>query len=184
MPTPDFALAPGERLLWSGQPRSGVTLQPSDALLVPFSFLWGGFAFFWEWSVIKDGAPSLFALFGVPFVLVGVYIIIGRFFFDAFRRSRTRYAVTSERILIRTQLWSPSLTALSLRTLPESALSERGDGSGTIVFGPDRLVAKMSFGLPSRVPQSPTFEMIGDVKKVWMIIQEAQRAATASPPAA
>jgi hypothetical protein len=33
--------------------------------------------------------PDSLRLFGNPFVLVGLYITVGRFFFDAWRRGRT-----------------------------------------------------------------------------------------------
>src|SRR5436305_1981729 len=90
-----------ERLLWSGAHPAGLRLQRADLVIVPFSLLWGGFVFFWECTVLSQpNAPRFMALFGVPFVLVGAYIIFGRFFFDAFQRSRTAYALTDERIII------------------------------------------------------------------------------------
>src|SRR5213596_908013 len=117
-------LARNERLLWSGQPRGGVRLRASDALFIPFSLMWGGFAFFWEASVLQQGAPGFMALWGIPFVLVGIYIILGRFFIDAAVRARTYYALTSQRVVILSGLWTRELKSLWLRTLPELSLKE------------------------------------------------------------
>src|SRR5690242_910458 len=97
----------GERVLWTGQPDAGRIFSSYDVFAIPFSLLWGGFAFFWEASVLGmgvfgssgGGGPvlSFFALWGIPFVLIGLYMIVGRFFYKAWARKRTWYAVTSTR---------------------------------------------------------------------------------------
>ena len=89
-----------EKLIWSGRPRQGVFLTQKDAGMVPFSLMWGGFSFFWEFKAVSSGGPLFFDLWGVPFVLVGLYMIVGRFFYEAMLRSRTYYGLTNERVII------------------------------------------------------------------------------------
>lgn len=129
-------LGPGERLLWSGQPRSGIRLTAGDAFLIPFSLCWAGFACFWEYSVIQHAAPVFFRLWGIPFVLLGVYLMAGRFFADAYRRRRTFYGLTDSRILIASGVFTRTVTGLDLGKIAQLEIRERSDGSGTISFGP------------------------------------------------
>ena len=128
-------LGPGEKLLWSGQPRGGLRLRGTDAMMIPFSLLWGGFAVFWELSVVRTNAPFFFRLWGVPFVLVGLYIVVGRFFADAYLRSRTMYGLTNQRVIIVAGFTGRQTKSLPLRTLNDLSLNERDDRSGTITFG-------------------------------------------------
>ena len=110
-------LSPTERLLWAGRPLNGLRFRPADVFLIPFSLLWGGFAIFWEWSVFNSNAPFLFLLWGIPFVLVGLYFIVGRFVVDARQREKTCYGVTNERVIIVSGIFSRKVKTLSLRTL-------------------------------------------------------------------
>ena len=172
-------LGAGERLLWSGQPRRGLRLRATDLFLVPFSLLWGGFAILWEVAAVRGGAPFFFGLWGIPFVAAGLYLMIGRFFVDAWQRARTYYGVTTERVLIVSGLFQPQVKSLSLRSLPELTLAERGDRSGTITFGgvPPMYgwFANSSWpGTASQLP--PRFELIENARQVYGRIQTAQRA--------
>ena len=168
-------LATGERLLWAGRPKQGLRLRAADALMIPFSLLWGGFAFYWELSVLRGGGPSFFALFGVPFVLVGAYVIVGRFFVDSYQRGRTFYGLTDQRALIRT---ASGIKALALRAQGDISLKESSDGSGSISFGTGD--PRYSFfagggwpGMSRYAP--PAFEMIERARAVYTQIRDAQR---------
>ena len=170
-------LSPGEKLLWAGQPRAGIQFRASDAVLIPFSFLWGGFAVFWEMTVIRSGAPLLLRLWGVPFVLVGLYLISGRFFVDAYRRGRTYYALTSDRVLIVSGSNNRSVKSLPLGSLGEVTLTERDDRSGSIMFGPGAGPAGWAgrAGWPAAGRQAGSgFEMVEDARLVYQQLRAAQ----------
>ena len=170
-------LSSGEKLLWSGQPGQGFRLRPSDTFVIPFSLLWCGFAIFWESSVIATKAPFFFKLWGVPFVLIGLYIVFGRFIADAKTRSRTFYGVTTDRIIIVSGLFSRQTKSLQLRTLSDISLAERADGSGTITFGPQYPFAqRFASGWPgSSQYAAPAFEMIEHAKETYDLIRQAQK---------
>jgi hypothetical protein len=173
-------LESGEQLIWHGQPRQGLLLRPSDAFMIPFSLLWGGFAIFWETTVILSRAPVFFWLFGVPFVLIGLHLIFGRFFTDSRARAHTFYGVTNDRIIITSGKHGKRIQSLSLSTLGDITLDERADGSGTITFAAANPLGR--FGNFGAMPgggtgrqTTPSFEMIPQAKKVYEMIRGAQR---------
>jgi Bacterial PH domain len=170
-------LSSGERLLWSGQPRQGFRFRATDAFMIPFSLFWCGFAIFWEYSVMTTKAPFFFKLWGVPFVLIGLYIVVGRFAADVKIRARTYYGVTTDRIIIVSGLFSRQTKSLQLRTLSDISLAERADGSGTITFGPQFMFApRMPSGWPgSSQYAAPAFEMIERAKETYDLIRQAQQ---------
>ena len=115
-------LGSDERLLWWGMPRQGLRLRTSDAVLIPFSVMCGGFAIFWESMVLAQGASLFMAIWGVPFVLIGLYLMLGRFLVDARIRARTYYGLTEQRVLIISRRQTKSLP---LETLSDVTLSEK-----------------------------------------------------------
>jgi hypothetical protein len=172
-------LGPDERLLWAGRPRLGFIMRRSDVFFIPFSIMWGGFAIFWETMVIVQGAPWFFALWGLPFILVGLYMIFGRFLGDAWERSRIYYGVTSERVIIISGWPSRSVHSLNIDTLAEISFSERANGRGTITFGsmPPMYRWFGGSGWPgSAYPVAPSLDLPEGALEVYEIIRAAQRA--------
>jgi hypothetical protein len=110
----DDYLDPGERLLRSGAPAAGLRVTPRGIATSLGSLFLLGFAIFWtggagmglwsgEWRE-ADGFMRLFMiifpLFGLPFIAVGLYGVLGHYVTDARTRARTRYALTTRRALI------------------------------------------------------------------------------------
>lgn len=166
-----------ERLIWSGQPVSGIRFQPEDLFMIPFSIMWAGFAFFWETTVLLTDAPFFFKLWGIPFVLVGLYTLFGRFVIDSIQRKRTYYALTSRRVVIITTWPGKNIQSLMLHTLPDITLSTGRGGRGTITFG------SPPFGMPFNTTSSwpgmkryrtPAFALIEDAREVYDLIKQTQ----------
>ena len=175
-------LSAGERLLWKGRPRGGLRLRASDMFQIPFSLFWVGFAIFWEYSVLflvprHDAAGWSGPVFGIPFVLFGLYMAVGRFFVDAKMREATEYAVTNRRAIIVSSLFSTKIKSVDLKSTPEITVDEKADRSGTITFG---TVQNQNYGRGrSNVSFTggsvqPAFEMIEDVRQVYGIIEQAR----------
>jgi hypothetical protein len=170
------ALLPGESLLWTGRPPQGFLLRRSDMMFIPFSLVWGGFAIFWEVSVLsevpKTGTGAVFPLFGIPFVLIGLYMIFGRFFFDRIRRAQMSYGLTTQRVLISERFPARRTQSLFLNALPTLDLTDYPDGSGTIsFFQPQPAYGRRSW---SGTGVGLCFERIPDAKSVYAQIAGAR----------
>jgi hypothetical protein len=181
MDTIDFAdrLLRGEKFLWSGRPAQGLLFTGRDWFLVPFSLMWGGFAIFWEAGVLATPAPLFMKFWGVPFVLLGVYFVAGRFMLDAWIRRGMSYAVTNRRVLIFRPSPFGKFTSLSLEQAADASLSERADGRGTIRFGQQTSLWSSGgrgggFGdVTPALDPTPQFIAIENARRVYDLIQTA-----------
>ena len=172
----------GERILWSGQPKQGVALSARDSFLVPFSLMWGGFAIFWNvgvWTFPETGQNIdwFMRLWGLPFLIIGLYFIAGRFFHDAYIRKNMFYAVTDQRVLA---LRGSRITSLDVHRLPRLELSEHRDGTGTLTFeaanlGPWGGANGFSWWVPA-LNSSTQFFRIDNPRRVYELIRDRSHA--------
>ena len=186
-------LLAGESLLWSGQPLRKIIFHQRDLFAIPFSLLWGGFAIFWEWGVTghfgnsgnSHSPPTFFTLWGIPFVIMGQYLIWGRFVYTAWKKGRTYYAVTNKRVIVVSIGLSRKLIDGYLRNLDSASLTLRSDGIGTIEFGAAPFaISNWSFSQRNRSNQmdidlsSLAFFDIPDARAVYQLIQTQREQAT------
>lgn len=169
-------LEPGETLLWSGRPGQGLRVRRADAHLIPFTILWAGFFVFWEAWGIRSGQPLVMRLFGVPFLVVGVYLVAGRFFVDALKRRNTAYALTDRRVIIVSGLFSPRTMSHALRAIPGITLSERLWGEGDVVLA---ATGMSHVGIGGLVPRGstvpPALEFLPNASRVCAMVEDARR---------
>ena len=123
-------ILPGERVLWKGRPEKGRYFTTQDLFLIPFSLFWLGFSLFWEWNAIQTGIPFMM-IWGLPFIAIGIYLLVGRYFHAAYLRNKTVYVVTSKKLIIKK---GNRITTYQAQDLPPMTLQLYSDGKGTISF--------------------------------------------------
>ena len=133
-------LTAGERVLWEGRPDAQRWLTAQDWYLIPFSLMWGGFAIFWEASALSSPSARssiIFPVWGVPFVLVGLYLIFGRFFVRHWIRKATTYALTDKRVIEISRSLSGvrRVNSVWLASDPPIDKKIRDNGRGTLWIG-------------------------------------------------
>lgn len=179
-------LLSGENILWSGQPEGSAIFHKEDAYLIPFSFLWGGFTIFWEaaaaglvWFNGRSAAPSFFMLWGIPFVLVGQYLIWGRFLYTAWLKKRTFYAVTNRRAIVIQNGWKRQMASAYIDSLPTLIKEASSNGIGTLRFSPSQPVwrgTQQGWGAWNAlaVGDTPAFVDIEDVDSVYRLVSDTR----------
>jgi len=173
-------LVAGEQVLWSGQPVRAFFCK-RDILELPFGIFWLAFSIFWMWGASghfnnpKNKGPAWFPLFGIPFVLIGVYLVFGKFFYRSWKRTRTYFAVTNKRVLVVTD--APRKTTISayLEALPAITKSIGRNGVGTLRFGNPVPSYAYWRGFPwsnEGTGDVPTFYDIADAEMVFRMVSE------------
>jgi DUF1707 SHOCT-like domain len=127
-------LAPDERIEWVGHPDPTKRFTRADAFLIPFSLLWGGFAFTFEAAAIAGGVVPAMLVGGV-FSAIGAYMIAGRFAYKARLKRRTVYAVTNSRALtIVARRRGETVHATYLHAIPYLTTTVDSKGTGSVEF--------------------------------------------------
>lgn len=165
-------LNPNENLLWYGKPKQGILLRASDKTQIPFSILWAGFAFFYEYNALTKTDDLFHQLWGVPFVIIGIHMLIGRFFYDSYQRKFTDYAVTNERIIIATGNHNKSFKSILLKNLPQLQFISHEDTYGTIIFDDNDVFSKFFMQFPYQKDTTPKFEYVKNCDEPYRIIKE------------
>lgn len=171
-------LRPDEHVLWSGEPRRGLVLRPEDAYGIPFGIFWCGFLAFWLYQPMKTGKAD-FSLWGLGILSFGLYFMfIDHFLVDAYRRAHTLYAVTTDRVIIISRVFSDKIVSLAFNQLAPVEIRLKSNGEATIKFGPEET------GRRGRKVVRPAFEFIPDGQKVCDLIMDQVRKTLTNRPAA
>ncbi|OLP16020.1 hypothetical protein BST81_23465 [Leptolyngbya sp. 'hensonii'] len=137
----DRELQPGEFIRWIEQPIPRFfTLESIGAVL--FGIPWTAFALFWMWGAAGFKLPNLshglqfqhiFALFGVPFVLIGLGMLSSPLWVWQ-QAKQTVYLITDNRAILLTGGGSTTIRSYTPEQLGNLFRKERSDGTGDVIF--------------------------------------------------
>lgn len=148
------SLLPNEHIIWAGTPNLNKKFTDSDIFLIPFSLFWFLFSLFWEYSALlglinyirfeshKEVIEILpFPFVGLVFVLIGYYLLFGRFTYKRRKNNNTFYALSNSRVLI---LIKDKLTSININTLKKIEIYRKKNKIGSIILGSSVISKKIS----------------------------------------
>lgn len=141
----DRELEAGEFIKWIEQPLPRFTLQSLGYFL--FGIPWTTFAIFLMYlvagfkipilhkGILHEGIKSehLFALFGVPFVLIGLWMVTSPFR-ERLKASQTVYLITNKRAISIESGWFTTIRKYTPAQLKDLYYKKRQDGTGDVVI--------------------------------------------------
>jgi hypothetical protein len=162
----------GEHVLWSGRPRQGIVFRDGDALLIPFGIFFGTAGIS---AIGKGGTADHKPILGAMAAAIGLYLVLVRFFLDAYHRSKLVYAITDRRAIMFDHSRRTSVTWVELKSLQNPQLIEYDKGHGTIHFGP--IPAQHKLRMHAAMGEHPMFFQIENARKVYEILRKAMEGA-------
>ena len=157
----------GERLLWAQRPKRGVTFLSDDVRTTIFMLMWTAFSCFWIFLVASAHEWGM-ALFGIPFVGVGLYQLIARPFVEASERERIFYAITDRRVLVVTTR-PRTVKQHAIDRIPTTAAMATSSGYGSIWLDVPSYIG----GNGQRKTRLPVLHLVPNVAEVHRILRQA-----------
>lgn len=124
-------LVNNEYILWKGKPEKGNIFSRRDIITTLFGIAWLSFSLFWEFTVLKSSGSIFFAFFGIPFVCIGIYLVLGKHLQTVLLRNKTFYVITNKKILVKR---GNRISMYDAKDLPPMDVEIHKNGNGTIYF--------------------------------------------------
>ena len=169
-------LGADEAILWCDKPKKLFVFTMSEVFTTLFGIVWLAFSMFWVISAYfatsgtDDAVARIFTLFGLPFVLIGLYLVIFRHIFSVISRRKTIYALTSKRAVIVHTGRREYMQEFKYKDISNIRIKSDENDLGSIIF----LSSPIHYhrGTGKYANSTSGFFGICDVKKVYKILSQ------------
>ena len=114
-------LMQGEAILWEGDGKAPKHLKAA-ATIKFFAIFWLGFAILW--TVTASFAGGIMGLFGIPFIVVGIYLLMKK-------PAKPHYAITNMRVI---SLVNNNFNTIMLSEITSMRIEHQSDNTANIYF--------------------------------------------------
>jgi len=162
-------LGNGEQLLWHGNSNPKFINAESMVQFV-FGLVFFSFSIFWTYSANSIGGPSVFALFGIPFICMGLYMLTAPIrIYNDYKRSV--YGVTDKRCFIIICKNTKTVKSYPFEEINNIEKKEYSDNTGSIYFAEEITESRRNGRYRTNVKKIG-FVRIEDLKKVESLINQ------------
>jgi hypothetical protein len=165
-------LEPNERYVWLAQPRPGAFAKKAIPVVI-FGIPWTAFALFWTCGASGFQVPDFnqpggwFALFGLPFVLIGLGMLSAPWWLLRAAR-RTAYAITDRRAILFEGGFGVKIRSFRAGQLGGVYRRQRADGWGDVILAESTSTDSEGYKRTNQVG----FYGIPDVKAVESLLRQ------------
>lgn len=118
-----------EYILWQGKPERVSFFRKESIFTIPFGLFF--FVFACSWCFGASAFSPFFALFGLPFMAVGLYVAFGSGIHRAIILSSTEYAITNKKLI---RVSKNRVDTVRAEKIGELKIEMHSNGTGTITF--------------------------------------------------
>lgn len=154
-------------------------LEKSEFYLIPLSILFAKFLFDWAMVVYNNIHRTSITYLELLLYAVALYVLVGRFLFKYYNRSKTYYYITNLRIVIINTLWFRTVKTQKMRTLSQIKIEQTQNYFRDIIFGEKTISGVVSKYLGTGNILGPSFNKypmifynIADANKVFIIVND------------
>ncbi len=160
-----------EKILWTAKPNSRFNFHVYQLTFIPFIVMW-------LFLMAQPNPPPQNTEGSIVACIFLSYPIIGYYFVDLLRRSKITYAITNQRIFIRSGIFAQEIKIFNLNSLAKLQLKTNRHNVGSIILGnpPKRSAfAKRNYFIEmAGFDGIPKIEHIEKVQEVYDLISYFQ----------
>ena len=123
-----------EKILWCDKPVKNFIIAGAEIFNVLFGAFWLAFSIFWLIMTLVDKNSGALPYFSIPFILLGLWLVLFKHLVQAVKRKKIIYVVTNKRVLVVTTGKEEFVEEFCYSDIAEIDMKADKNGIGSVFF--------------------------------------------------